>query len=295
MENDILLRTLLHLKACRADSSVVSLCLTRFFTVAELADNSVGACMSYYFRLSDQTLSKLERRLGSFCRDPFAAQDVALLQQAIFAEVPNEQERKYVIASVLATIISALSAPFICAGGDKWFSVERRRPINWTEGAETALVVGFGGYLKPFIEETSLKKVHVIDLYYENKKIEFDAVLAEWTQKHPEKHISISTHIDDASALADFDLVSITGSTLCNGTLEFFMMNVRRDAMVILQGQSASLHPKVLFESGVKWVATTIKPRSLINMARRSHSGEEMRSTLQGGLPWIYLVPRVWP
>ena len=76
------------------------------------------------------------------------------------------------------------------------------------------------------------------------------------------------------------------------GTLEYFLSNVRRDAILILQGQSASVHPKVLFEAGVHWVATTLKPPDLGRLAGPGHSGDDMRPLLQGGLPWIYLTPR---
>jgi hypothetical protein len=43
----------------------------------------------------------------------------------------------------------------------------------------------------------------------------------------------------------------------------------------------------------VSWVATTLKPATLGQLARGGHDGEKMRSLLDGHLPPVYLVPRV--
>jgi hypothetical protein len=191
----------------------------------------------------------------------------------------------------MASIASALSARLLLAGGDEWFRVAHRRPTNWTNDAESALVVGFGGFLEPLISDERLRRVHVVDLSMDLRS-EWALEVAAWTTQYPTKSITASTHLESASSLRDFDLISITGSTLCNGTLEYFLANARDDANVILQGQSASIHPRMFFEAGVNWVATTLKPPTLGRMTRGSHDGEVLRPILQGGLPWVYLLPR---
>jgi hypothetical protein len=248
--------------------------------------------MSYYKKQPDNVLDTLQDSLQRYCAHPFAVQDAEKLKRIIAEEITDEQQRDCLLASVMATIASALSAPSIRVGGDEWFEVSKRCPKNWTQDAETALVVGFGGLLKPLIiEENNVKNVHVIDLYYERDN-DFKSELAAWASQRPAKCVSGSTCLQSAADLQNFDLISITGSTLCNGTLEYFLTNTRKDAIVVLQGQSASLHPKILFEAGVTWVATTLKPASLGRMACTGHDGEEMRAMLQGELPWIYLLPR---
>lgn len=291
MEHRILSDILKYLEGHSLQTRLSELHLTRFFTTVELDDGSVGACASYYYRLSDQVLDVLECRLQREVLNPLVVQDVEFLQTLARECGTNEQQRDCLVASLRCTVASALSAPVIRAGGDEWFEVEQRRPRNWTDGAETALVVGFGGYLEPLIAEDKIREVHVIDLVY-GLKPEFGAKVAEWSARHPSKDITGSSRLDGADDLKRFDLISITGSTLCNGTLEDLLKDVRQDATVILQGQSGSVHPKILFEAGVKWVATTLKPSVLGRMARGGHSGEEMRPMLQGGLPWIYLLPR---
>lgn len=290
MENRILLDTLKYLEGRDIEAQLSELHLTRFFTTAELDNGSVGACMSYY-RQPDNILEVVENRLQRHCAQPFEAQNVESLRRIVAEHVQDLKQRDWVVSSLMATIASALSAPLISRGGDEWFEVTKGCPKNWTKDAETALVVGFGGFLEPLIaEENKVKKVHMIDLYYD-RPCGFREQLAALGAEHPDKCVTGSSHLQRAAHLQEFDLISITGSTLCNGTLEYFLANVRSDAIVILQGQSASLHPKILFEAGVKWVATTLKPATLGRMARGGHDGEETRSLLQGGLPWIYLLP----
>ena len=290
MEYRILLDILKYLEGRNLETRLSELHLTRFFTTVELDDGSVGASASYY-RLSDHVLDVLEHRLQRECLNLFVVQDVEFLQAIVGECVPEEQHRNCLVASLMCAVASALTAPFIRRDGDEWFEVEQHRPKNWINGAETALVVGFGGYLEPLIAEDEIKAVHVIDLVFDRKP-EFGVKVSEWSAQHPSKSITASTHLEGADHLNRFDLISITASTLCNGTLEYVLTNVREDAIVILQGQSGSLHPKVLFEAGVDWVATTLKPGILGRMSRGGHDGDEMRSMLQGGLPWIYLLPR---
>jgi hypothetical protein len=39
-------------------------------------------------------------------------------------------------------------------------------------------------------------------------------------------------------------------------------------------------------------VVTTLKPRIIIELAKLNACGNAMRPFFEGGLPWIYLVPR---
>lgn len=295
MENRILLDILKYLEGRDIKAQVTELHLTNFFTTVELDDGSIGACMSYD-HYPDNILDILEGRLQRHCVHPFAVQDVETLRRIVAEHVPDARQQDYIVASLTASIVSALSAPFIRNGGDEWFEVRKQRPENWTKDAETALVVGFGGFLKPLIaEQNKVKNVHVIDFYYDHKSSGFREELAALSAAHPAKCVTGSRQLEHAAELRKFDLISITGSTFCNGTLEYFLPHVRSDAIVILQGQSASVHPKALFEAGVSWVATTLKPPTLGQLARGGHDGDKLRPLLQGGLPWIYLLPRRAP
>lgn len=291
MRNDLLLKILAHLSEFHLSVSLTEVHLTRFFTVAELDDGSTGAAMSYYTS-SDEVLSQLERQLIDVYGGPLDLGRVATLQDELRKQLTDPRESDYIAASVMTSIASALSSRFIRAGGDDLFDVNHRLMTDWTRDAESALVVGFGGFLEPLIQAKTMREIHVIDLRYERKKMEFASQIQLWRQNHPGKTITAAAGIGEEAELRQFDLLSITGSTLCNGTLEFFLSHVRKDAIVILQGQSASLHPQVLFQAGVNWIATTLKPASLGALARERRDGASMRPLLQGGLPWLYLVPR---
>lgn len=292
MENRILLETLQYLEGLDVGVHLRELHLTRFFTTVGLEDGSAGACMSYYAQ-PDDVLDQLECRLQEFCKLPLAVQNEAAMQFVIGQHVADATQRDFVVSSVMASVASALSAAVIREGGDECFESTSRQPKNWTADAESALVVGFGGFLEELVlQQPNVKNVHVIDWNYDRESYAFKERLGVWASQRPSKNISGSTCVRSAADLKNFDLVSITGSTLCNGTLEYFLANLRSDAIVVLQGQSASLHPKILFEAGVNWVATTLKPTALSQLARGGHEGERIRPLLQGGLPWIYLLPR---
>lgn len=291
MANSILMRTLHHLRGrvCRTEVSEVH--FTRFFTTVGLTDGSIGACMSYY-ELADAVLDILESACLSLCTDPFSIAEPLSLQRCISEHVSDQSQAAFILASLSASVISAMSAPFIRAGGDECFEVSQRRPRDWTGGASTALVVGFGGMLTALVSEPhSVRTVHVIDLFFERSD-RMQRELESLKKSQQNKTISASRSVSSADELARYDLIAITGSTLCNGTLEWLLSHVRRDALVILQGQSASIHPKILFDDGVRWIATTLKPAVLGELAGPGHSGDNLQPLLQGGLPWIYLLPR---
>lgn len=290
--NRILSDTLRHLAKQPSPKKLVELHLTRYFTIARLDDGSVGACMSYY-RLPDQVLAIAEVRLQACCEgDLFFIKEFDALSEVVTDCVREESQRYYLITAVTAAIASALSASVIASGGDKDFEVVPERPSGWVQGAESALVVGFGGFLQYLVAQPTIRRIHTIDFLYDPQKEYYASPLAAFKEQHQGKSITASTRLADPSELQSFDLISITGSTLCNGTLEYFLTNTRGDSIVVLQGQSASIHPKILFEAGVKWVATTLKPDVLSHLARGDRSGEMMRPLLDGGLPLVYLLPR---
>lgn len=289
----ILYKTLMSLQSHpgRSKGRLKELHLTRYFTTVELDDDSVGACMSYY-GLSDPVLKDVERGLERLLHDDvIAALDRSAMERTVDMFVPVRRERTLLCLSVTASIASALSAPLIAAGGDADFRATDRFRCRWTEGADNALLIGFGGYLEALAREEQIKRLHIVDLLYEQRRDEIDARLAVYRRRIPTKIFSASASLETPDSLSEFDLICVTGSTLCNGTLETILDGARNDARVIVQGQSASIYPRVLFEAGVDWIATTFKPVAVSRMARGDRSGTPLRSLLEGGLPTIFLFP----
>jgi putative heavy-metal chelation protein len=238
-------------------------------------------------------LAKVEGQIAKWIGDyPFAVCNQSALGEAVAECIPDNAQRYFILTSVAASVASALSSQSLRQGGDEVFEVVKNRPADWVDGVKTALVVGFGGYLETLLAEKNIGKLHVVDLSYDRRRTDIDAKIASYRERFPVKIITVSPRLDGATQLRDFDLISITGSTLSNGTLEGILAEARKDSKLILQGQSASLHPKFLFQAGIDWVATTIKTAAVSRMARGDYSGRSLRPILEGGLPWIYLVPR---
>jgi hypothetical protein len=300
MQNRILRDTLTHLgnSVQGRKFRVTELHLTRSFTVVALEDGSVGAAMSYY-QIPEPLVAKTEQRLVKHISDdPFFTVQEAALHSVIEHLVPNESWRHLIIASLMTSVASALSAPFISRGGDSAFAVVddhcSRCIRNWSMGAEKALVIGYGGYFVPLIVQTDVKTIHVSDLDYELfpfKRRRIDQEIMALRHQFPLKAITAGGKLQPTSMVREFDLICITGSTLCNGTLEELLGGARKDSTVILQGQSASVHPKILFDSGIKYVTTTLKPGSLCESARLGDKGNQLRQALEGWTPWIHLLP----
>jgi len=134
--------------------------------------------------------------------------------------------------------------------------------------------------------------LHVVDLAYPKFQQEIDKALDDYRKRAPAKTITVSDGHDTAELMQQVDLVSITGSALCNGTLDSLLSWAKAVPRVIVQGQSAAIHPKILFERGVDLVATTLKPHQVVSAAKADTSGSALRPFFEGGLPWIYLASK---
>jgi len=269
---------------------IVEVHLSRYFTVVELQSGSVGACMSSFY-LSDLVLGAIENAvMQELGEDAFGVLDRGLVSVLLDTTVEDAPQRAAVGAAIMSAITSALSAPVIRRGGDAVFCVSQTFP-GFTYGVRTALVVGYGGYFQQLVELPSIRCVHIADLSYERRRQEIDCEIGRYAMRFPDKRITVSGAIQ-TSDLRDYETICITGSTLGNGTLDGILSAVHGHAEVVLQGQSASIHPIKLFEAGVKWVATTVKPPSLSALARNAYDGSTYRPLLEGRLPWLYILPR---
>jgi hypothetical protein len=269
----------------RLSSQVIqSLHLTPYFTVVELSDGSVGAAMSYYGRPDD---------LRSQVPPP--AGDDPLLLRWLFPEGgastgPGTRIRLLQL-SVGTAVLGALSAPWIRGGGDGTFVTADVLPFEPFTEVRRAVVIGFGGYMPQLASAPAVERLHVCDLGYPVRRAHMDQVLEGFRSGYPSREFSISDGSDLAWRVRETDLLAVTGSALCNGTLDNILEVTPGTVRVIVQGQSASLHPFPLFARGVWFVATTIKPPELVRAAAADPTGNSLRPYLEGGLPRRYLLP----
>lgn len=274
------------------DIEIKRIVLGSYFTVVELSDNSVGAVMSYYdakYLIEGGLATKIEEAIEL---DPqlFISEDG--FSHSIFAEWKNDPQFLLATGCILSAITSAYSRPFLhSAVNEEFLKLEKFPDIPEVFESASALVIGFGGYLPFLIRETSITDIHVCDLSYKNRYDEMKNLLNIWLEDHPTKKVTIFESFDDHAG-ENYDLLSITGSSLCNGTLTD-ILKVHDSSFTILQGQSASIHPKFLFEAGVNMVATTIKPKEIVEDAQKDPSGRTLTKYFERGLPFIFLLPKL--
>lgn len=274
----ILEETLQHLESHGiAERRIVELRLGNYFTVIQLDDANVGACMSYY-SLPEVELARREDELRErLSSDP-------LLLCFLFSERPHGA----LTGALRATVLSALSSALLRRGGDDGFIAASSPPYDVLDGVSTATVVGFGGYMDTLARDPRVHRLHVSDLRYPQRRREMDGALEAYRQRRPDLSITVSDGRDTARHMAASHLVSITGSALSNGTLEDLLADARSARRVLVQGQSAAIHPRALFDRGAELIVTTIKPRNLVALADMG----ELARVLEGGLPLVYLWAR---
>lgn len=247
--------------------------LSNYFNIIQLNDDSLGTCMNYHdFKSSiqfEETSNLLSRKTNS---------DPLLLRY--LSESDNLLK-----LNIKTCLVSALSRNLIT--GNSEFRISST-PDSFRD-IDTAVVVGFGGLLNYLVNQTEIEKIHVTDLEYDFQKKEIDKKLRLYKQQSPNKKITVSNGSDNKQKIQEADLVSITGSAFCNGTMEDLLDYSKNCTTTIIQGQSASIYPKYIFKKGVSSLITTIPPTNLFNIAIRDFS--KFKFVLEGGIPWVYIHP----
>jgi len=248
--------------------------------ILRLSDGSVGACMNYHlFNSQDECDEATAMILRKIEDDP-------LLLKYLFDD-PSPDLFKL---GLKVCVISALSRKIILRS--PLFSWTREADWSFISDVRSATVIGLGGYLHGLITDSPVRQIHVSDLGYgssfENTH-RMEKQISAYRASFPEKNISISNGSDNEQRIGSSDLVTITGSALCNGSMDELLYYAGACKHVVVQGQSASVFPLELFERGVTFISTTIKPHGLMDIAREDFS--LFRRALEGGLPSIYIYP----
>ena len=270
-----------------AGRAIGAIHLTPYFTVVELDDGSVGAGMSYY----GDPGSLRERLPAAPAADPLLLGWLFRDPDPLSRLGARPEQGWHLIRSLRTAILSALSAPALLGGVPGGFEVSSTPPVDPFSTASRAVVIGFGGYMDRLAASPRIEHLHVCDLGYSSRRAEMEAFADAHRAGHPSKRITFSDGSDAESRIKGSDVLAITGSALCNGTMERLLSIARGGPAVVVQGQSAGVHPLPLFRRGVCMVATTRKPPELARMAASDPSGQALRPFLEGGLPWVYLVP----
>lgn len=266
---------------------------TRYFTIVKLNDGGVGAAMSYCRQITARETEALKQRI-----ERIRETDPLLLRWLFEVSEPGRQvgcdgEEGFLLTQCLRTaVLSALSDRLLRAGGDDAFMTSSSLPADYFAPFRSALVIGFGGYMKCFADSEHIANLHVCDLEYNARTAEMESLADLYRKKRPDFQFTISDGKDVRSRMREADVAAITGSALCNGTLEELLEAASGGPQVVVQGQSAGMLPTALFRRGVAMTTTTLKTQELAELAAADSTGELMRPLLEGGLPWIYCFPQ---
>jgi uncharacterized protein (DUF4213/DUF364 family) len=252
-----------------------------FFNAVQLSDGAVGAAANYSLLPPGQ---RWERAAAPFFRrikggDP-------LLEELLCDPASADN----LVRSLRTCIISALSAPLLASGVYENFQRLSSREFASGIRQPSAMVVGWGGLMSTFLDSPPVERVHVCDLVYANpaERQRIDQEARKLRARFPHKTLTVSDGSDFGARVKDCEICAITGSTLCNGTLEKLLEECEHCDLTILQGQSGSIYPEYLFrEQLIDVLLTSVKPVQFHSLAR-SDPGL-FRTALEGGLPALML------
>lgn len=255
--------------------------LSNYYNIVQLNDSSVGCAMTYHrFGIQGQIEAARELLMAETETDP--------LLLSSFAHDPSS----YLTLSLKTAVISALSEGLILR--DESLSVSHMFSKAVFSDVRSATIVGFGGYMDYVIRFTGIERVHIIDLLYEGQydepTVSMKRYVAACRRLYPQKQISISRGLDTKERIRSSDLVSITASAFCNGTMEELLDHANGCKRIIIQGQSGLVYPTVLFDWNVSLISTTLKPRNLLEQAMRNPAGAY--ALLEGKLSPIHITLR---
>nr|WP_305119169.1 DUF364 domain-containing protein [Tahibacter harae] len=248
---------------------------TDFYSAAVLDNGAAGWALNY---AAARPWRRRERRWLHRAR-----QD-SLLRRTLFStSVPAEA------AGLRAALLAALSLPALQAPTRYGFRSETDLPSPLLDKACHAAVIGFGGLMWRLFGVPGLRSLRILDLGLQRRRGEMESVAAAMRLARPALRIELGDGRE--LALHDCDTVSITGSALCNGSLDSLLAATRTGQQVIVQGQSIAVHPQALFDRGVAAVLTTRKSSALLPLARADRSGAALRPWFEGGNERLCLLP----
>ena len=160
-------------------------------------------------------------------------------------------------------------------------------------GAEYAVVVGFGDVVSHLVHKTSVPRIHITDSLFRRNMDRMEAQLFRLRSVRKNLTITVSDVSDCPKYLREADLAAISSSTLVNHAVDNLLPLARNCKKIVVLGESAAIHPRFLFESGVHLIVTTLKRSELMSVVRSDRNDDSLwRFFVQQGLPNLCLWPK---
>ena len=239
------------------------LCLDSLHAAVELSDGSRGLALNYDQEGHQQLSLSLLRRLGQRLLER-SKQD-PLLGETLFGLDDSPTLRSVAVALVNALYASLQSGGQVVLPG--------RLPLQSFAGlARHIAIVGFGGYLDEALHLPWLETVTCFDLNFSTEErrrqyLPYVQSVVEPRRAHMNVHLSDGR--DQQEKLATAEVVCISGSTLCNDSLQPLLEQSLAAEHVLLEGHSAGLFPEALDRWKVHTVVRTSLDLPVATLMRR--------------------------
>lgn len=266
MSLEILKKTLLYLEKFYGESlksvKLTDIFTEELFTIVKLNNNYQGLAMNYEFESAPR--EDISSHIPS---DP-------LLINYLFRE---KEKINLINYSLMTAILSALSQKFLNDDFLSKFNLTIKRggrPLSsLTEKEDTITIIGFGGFLQAAITDQNIKNIYVADLYYSQPEQRgyFEQEINKFSDHLKNKSLSLHDGSDNKEIIGKSNIVCITGSALCNGTMDELLDYSKACREIIIQGHSASILPMALFDKGATLMIQSLIDIDILSLAKRYH------------------------
>ncbi|MBI2252460.1 MAG: hypothetical protein HYU63_06970 [Armatimonadetes bacterium] len=263
MSEKILKRTLNYLKEFYKEKlnsiKIIDIFIENPFTIIKLNTNLQGIAMNY------QNSSVFNEGIPAIL-----SSDPLLINYFTAKKEFNLNDY-----SLLTALLSALSQEFLNSKFLKKFNLNLKRgayPLSsFAKSGDSITIIGFGGFLNSAIMDKNIKNIYVADLYCKDPsfKQHFKKELEKYNQYLKNKSLFLHDGSDNEEIIKKSEIVCITGSTLCNGTIDKLLKYSRNCREIIIQGHSATILPLAFFEEGVTFVVQTLIDIDILSLAKR--------------------------
>jgi Putative heavy-metal chelation len=146
------------------------------------------------------------------------------------------------------------------------YAQQRRHPLedlsrtllsHTLDGASSVAVVGFGGFMEMYAELDSVDQVLVCDQDLSWREGRVNDTIARLNQAYGRTKISLAG--DLRRLLTECDVVQITASALCNGSMDKLLDAINGKPLVVV-GPSGALVPAVWVTLGARLICTELRP-----------------------------------
>lgn len=251
---------------------ISSLSLTDFhlcspFTVVLLSDGSVGSASNYDVQncTKGYAPAQIKRKYQSHLHN------IAVLLEML------RSDESLAGMSLYTAILSALSQDLLNDSTLRPHGLVYRPVFNWHSSvkhlsyeSDVVSLIGYGGALDPICASGRFKHLYICDFMFEEAEYREIAWRHIKTMGWASSRITLTDGAATGRSISLSDICFITGSALCNGTMEGLLRLAQGCREVVLQGPSCSLFPAELFRRSVSMLLTTIKTRSEFELGKRA-------------------------